>query len=349
MRDVLLEGWDFKDVLAKDAAIAMFLTAVQRRLIHDNDGCPTFAVSAPSQASGKTALVQLMSHIVFDRPIAATSWTKDDTEMSKHLVAILREGHPCVLFDNLAEGEAIEGNELAKAVTSAAYSSRLLGENRDITLPTQVLWIFTGNNITTTGDFNSRTIKIYLDPKMERPEARIYSRVDLAGWADANRATFFEHAINVLSNGSCVANGGTRFKLWGELVYKPLLASGANQVVDLLRENVIEDSQGEDRQELLALLFTVTAGEPFRLGPLLGRLEAVAGSSVDFSTSPKAELKGLLSHMLPKAATARNLSAILGRIVNRRLGPYWIEKIPHAGNSKSAIQWVVRRTDEERV
>lgn len=79
-------------------AVAMFLTAIQRKLLsHD---VPVFAVDAPERSTGKTVLVRLIAQLATGRVAAAHSWPHDDEEMAKALLAILSEGHGIVCFDD---------------------------------------------------------------------------------------------------------------------------------------------------------------------------------------------------------------------------------------------------------
>ncbi|MBT5128802.1 MAG: tyrosine-type recombinase/integrase [Rhodospirillaceae bacterium] len=72
--------------------LSLLLTAIQRRLISGDEGCPGGGISAPVQASGKTALTQVLFNLVLGRSAAATAWVHDDVEMAKHLLAVLLEG-----------------------------------------------------------------------------------------------------------------------------------------------------------------------------------------------------------------------------------------------------------------
>ena len=125
-----------------------------------SEGAPMFSMSAPVQSSGKTALARVNSHLVHGVGLPVTSWPNNDEEMGKHLLGILMEGVSIVLFDNLPEGGRIESDELAKASTADKYRRRILGENREGEAPTNVVWLFTGNNIqpsatSTPGPFKS--------------------------------------------------------------------------------------------------------------------------------------------------------------------------------------------------
>ena len=197
--DQALADFPFATELDRAGAVAMILTTIQRRLLIGSEGVPMFATSAPVQGTGKTALIRLMSHLVHGTSVPVTSWPTNDEEMGKHLLAILMEGLPIVLFDNLPEGGRIESDELAKACTAEKYRRRILGENREGEAPTNVVWCFTGNNIQPVGDFNTRTLSIYLDANCENPDRRPFSRDDIEAWCLDHRAEFLYHALIILA------------------------------------------------------------------------------------------------------------------------------------------------------
>lgn len=70
----VLEDFQFVEKIDMIAAVAVFLTAIQRKLIADDSGCPGFLFDAPTQSSGKTTLAQAVSYSVFGRSVAASSW-----------------------------------------------------------------------------------------------------------------------------------------------------------------------------------------------------------------------------------------------------------------------------------
>ena len=152
------------------------------------------------------------------------------------------EGLPIVLFDNLPEGGRIE-DELAKACTAEKYRRRILGENREGEAPTNVVWCFTGNNIQPVGDFNTRTVSIYLDANREDPDRRSFSRGDIEAWCLEHRPEFFHHAMTVLVGyrrqvlaGERINIKPTRFQDWDTQVRKPLIWAGLQTRRDCLIE-----------------------------------------------------------------------------------------------------------------
>jgi hypothetical protein len=324
--------------------LSLLLTAIQRRLLSGDEGCPGGGISAPVQASGKTALTQVLFQLVLGRSAAATTWVQDDVEMAKHLLAVLLEGHPAVLFDNLPEGGVIESNELAKAMTSATYSGRVLGENRKAVAPTNVLWLFTGNNVTPTGDFNTRVLLIYLDPNCESPENRTFSRPDLAGWCANNRARFFEAAMTILVGyykardaGEGVKVKPTRYREWDFMIREALIWAGAADPAELFDKNKTEDPVVEGRRNLLAAWHEQFGDKPVTVANVIKR---TSGSDNLFpSKDPLAQLKNAISDLLPHGrVTSKALGTTISKFKGRWFDGFQLQAVGAKGGSQNGAK-----------
>jgi hypothetical protein len=352
-----LADFPFATELDRAGAVAMILTAIQRRLMTGSEGAPMFATSAPVQSSGKTALVRLMSYLVQGVGLPVTSWPSNDEEMGKHLLAILMEGLPIVLFDNLPEGGRIESDELAKACTAEKYRRRILGENREGEAPTNVVWCFTGNNIQPVGDFNTRTISIYLDANCENPDRRSYARDDIEAWCLEHRAKFFYHSLVILA-GYCrqllaMQKKGsrnkrdqcepTRFQDWDRQVREPMLWAGAPDPALLFERNKSEDPQKEGREVLLETWFDVYGSEPVQLKQILD------DCSRSYSVASNKGLREAISDLVQVGRlNSKSFSSLLQKFVNQWLGDYRLRKAPQSANSNTSAKWFVERRQGER-
>ena len=217
-------------------------------MITDDAGCPGYLFTAPIQSSGKTTLCQLINYALYGRPVAATSFAKDDTEMAKHLLGILQEGQSCVLFDNLPEGLVIDSYELAKAITSDSYSNRWLGQNQTVTVPSSVLWLITGNNISVSGDFNTRFLNIELDTKDANPDQRCFKRRDIGVWCEQNRSKILGACMKVIIEGASYTNTDlkpTRFPEWDRFVRFPLFKTSGTDIAEIFQKNKLSDPKIE--------------------------------------------------------------------------------------------------------
>ena len=69
--------------------------------------------------------------------------------------------------------------------------------NKTGTAPTLCCWIATGNNLVVAGDLTTRIVPCNLDPQVERPEEREFSR-NLYDWIPANRPRLIQAGLTVL-------------------------------------------------------------------------------------------------------------------------------------------------------
>lgn len=86
------------------------------------------------------------------------------------LFAALLTPDGVLLLDNI-DG-TLKSATLAAIFTKPTYTDRVLGESRRVTVPTNVLFLATGNGVTVLGDLNRRFLRCTIDPRMERPDTR---------------------------------------------------------------------------------------------------------------------------------------------------------------------------------
>ena len=335
----VLEDFPFVEKVDRIAAVAVFLTAIQRKLISDDSGCPGFLFDAPMQSSGKTTLAQVVSYSVFGRSVAASSWIDNDTEMAKLLLAILLEGHGCVLFDNLPAGSTLTSNELAKAMTGNSYSGRVLGRNRTATVPSNVLWLFTGNNISICGDFNTRIIPIRLDSRCADPDRRTFSRMDIGSWCLTHRAEIIKAClILIMADCSHLAKDvkPTRYPDWDRCVRLPLLAVSGIDVADKFHQNKQTDPELESRLNFLKALHVTFESE-----------SKTAKEIIQAAENGKNDIAVCLGDVFPAGPpTSYQLGRWLGGIKNQVHGGYRLtSSTGKAGDAKNKTIWSVERVN----
>jgi hypothetical protein len=343
--EVALEGFPFATDIDKAGAVAALLTAIQRRMFDSNEGCPGFLTTAPIQSSGKTAFFQLLFELVWGRTAAATNWSSSDEELGKHILAILLEGHGGVLFDNLEEGSQVESNVLARAMTSPKFSGRVLGENREATVPTNCLWGFTGNNISASGDFNTRIIPISIDPRMEHPDQRRFSRPDLAEWCESHRAEFYVHAMTIMIGYQryLCAGGGppgvkpTRYTMWDDQVRHAMIWAGSADPAVLFEQNKAADPKQEGRKNFLAAWWDIFGDEPQLLRTAITELS---------HNHQLSDAEEALRDLLPKGViTSKNLSAVLRKFAGQWIGGFRISMEKTDSKSRVAKRWYMEHEE----
>lgn len=238
------------------AAIAFLLTGFVRRFLAK---APGFMLTATTQGSGKSTLADIVFHAAFGRPAAAATWSQDQAEIAKLFLAILMEGQSGICFDNLPYGCRVDGDELAKFQTQEVYQGRILGSNKSVALPTNVLVCLTGNQLTAVNDMQTRLLPIYLQPDVENPESRVFNRQNIDAWHDDNRAKIVGAVCTILLAWHCsdteIELRPSRFAEWDEVVRKPLVWLGLPDPVEQFELNKDEDPVRAARGEMLRAWF----------------------------------------------------------------------------------------------
>ncbi|GGK39627.1 hypothetical protein GCM10010124_35360 [Pilimelia terevasa] len=175
--------------------VALLATPILRH--YTRSLTPFAVIDATMPASGKTILTAGPGMLYGQRVLP---WTYSEEELRKSITAVLAEQVGVVIFDNLAEGTAIDSAILAQLVTGGVWSDRQLGSSRTLAVVNDRLWMATGNNLQVGGDMASRTVRVHLDPNMPRPEERDQSGFGiphLDQWitAPANQLTVLWHVL----------------------------------------------------------------------------------------------------------------------------------------------------------
>ena len=219
---------DFPFVTGTDRSVALsaILTPLCRHAVRS---APLFGFSAPTMATGKTLLADLVALISTGRRAAVMSHSVDLAEERKRLLAVLIEGDPVIVIDNISE---TWGSDVMCAIlTSATYKDRLLGASKVVSVPTCTTWLSTGNNMTFRGDLSTRVLLSRLDARCEQPDARMFDR-DLLEWVPEHRGALVTAGLTVLR--AYITAGRPkvglqpfgRFEQWSNLVRSSLVWLG---------------------------------------------------------------------------------------------------------------------------
>jgi hypothetical protein len=222
---------EFPFVADADRAHALggMLLPFVRRLIR---GCtPLHLFEAPVPSSGKTYLTELANVLIEGVPGQSIRVTLNDEENAKILFAKLLRAPTILRLDNLKGG--IDSAILAEILTAnGEWESRVLGQSTNVSLPVRCAWWATANNPKLSTEVTTRTVRIRLNPKLERPDRRCFRRPDLLGWVTANRgrilSALFLLVRHWLAQGSPgpAAGVSTRYKAWEQVIGGILHASG---------------------------------------------------------------------------------------------------------------------------
>ncbi len=255
--------------------LTAILTGIQRRVL---EATPLIAYSAPTQRSGKSILAESVATIATGKPAAATGTSPEREEIRKAVTSSLREGHAVVNLDNVVD--VLDSPDLARAITQSEYMDRLLGENRMLRLPTNVLWTATGNNLTFRGDLSSRTLLCRIDPKTERPEEREFNVRNLPAYIVENRRRLVVAALTILRAHHLAGRphpenmkqwGG--FEDWSASIRAPLVWAGATDPYETRANVLADDPDLEMAREAFNALYDVFQGTEFLVREVVDRCD----------------------------------------------------------------------------
>lgn len=266
----VLSGFPFAAPHDRSAALSAILTACNRHSLHS---APMHTYNAPVMASGKSLLADVVALTATGHPATVMSYTPDGDEMRKRVLSVLMQGDRVVNIDNVEE--PLASQTLCTVLTQESFTDRILGVNKTGTAPTLCCWLATGNNLVVAGDLTTRIVPCNLDPQVERPEEREFSR-NLYDWIPANRPALVQAVLTVLR--AYIVAGKpkqpiknfARFEDWSGLVRSALVWLG--EADPLTGREQLEDGDPV-RVKLRALLLAWFA--VFRTAPATSK-EAVS-------------------------------------------------------------------------
>jgi putative DNA primase/helicase len=188
-----LRDFPFADDASKSVALSAILTGLDRPML---DRAPAHAVDAPQAGSGKGLLCNYAAIICTGHEAAAVVASDDPKETDKAVAAKLMEGHTIINLDNVEHplGSAL----LAQMMTQGVLDLRVLGQSRIISVPNHALVLVNGNNLALLGDLPRRFLKCRLDPKVDRPEQRVFKSENPLHVARRDRAKLVAAGLTVL-------------------------------------------------------------------------------------------------------------------------------------------------------
>jgi hypothetical protein len=184
---------DFDEVSPSlSVALSAILTGLTRRTLRS---APLHGFDAAEAGSGKGLCCSVVTNIITGTDATAITFGDDENEMRKLLFSALLANDQVIVFDNLTR--PLEGAALNTVLTEATWEERVLGESRTATVPTNALFLASGNNLQINGDMHRRIIAARIDAG-ENPEARSFKRPKLLDWVRANRARLVVAGLTVL-------------------------------------------------------------------------------------------------------------------------------------------------------
>jgi hypothetical protein len=287
------------DYAGKCVLIAATLTILERHLLPQR---PAFFITAGQRGGGKTTTVNMISLAAIGKPAAAAAWSPSDEERRKALLAYLRDGTPCIAWDNIPRGITISCPSIEKALTAETYSDRVLGASGTETVPATAVQMFTGNNIAPRGDMVSRSLVTRLEVNRPDPENRAFKHADPMAWTEAHRGRILAALYTVLLGNPRMQGADdrpeeTRFKMWWHIV-----GSAVEHAA----------KQHRDRVNAFAIAMGVDADAVGAPKEISFKEMFLAGEGDDEQTSNLATVLGVIRSHWPNGATANDIAAFSG-------------------------------------
>ncbi len=337
------EKFPFDSNLSKGVHLACVLTSVIRPLLNT---APGFAYDSPIAGSGKTKLCKSVAAYSGEEPALLAS-SNDSEEIRKKILPVLRTGKKVLVFDNISG--AFESDALCVLLTCSTYQDRILGQSENVSIPTQVLVLVSGNNIALKGDLCRRILKCRIDPGTSEPWKRSFA-LDPVEYCIENRIKMIADALTIIragiQRGPRMRDRTASFELWSDTVRRSVCLV---RNLDLMSvEDPVEAidaaySLDPETSKLYALMsaWRDTFGDQrVKVAELIRKATDTVSSGFDFNPI-NADLFDAVTEIAGE-----------GRSVNsRRLGR-WIEKnrgrivhglkIVDAGTQDNVRAWIVR-------
>ena len=331
----LLNEFSFKSDFDQSAAIAAILTATLRPSLTN---APMFHVKAPIIASGKSYLCEMIAAFAADSKPTAIAFPTTDEECQKLLLATLLEAPSVVMFDNLTS-DLIPYKSLCSALTTEFITGRVLGVSKTATVGTKALFLSSGNNVSPVKDMSRRCLTITLDPKLETPATREFTKNPL-NILQKERSRYVSLALIIvrawLSASSpitpCKPLGS--FDQWSNWVRQPLMWLGMEDPAQPIFEQMAQDPDREILGHLLTLWRSLFGSSATKCREVISKAEGL---------DPRPEVLDLKETLMEVAdsqgkISPQKLGRWLMRFENRIVDGLRLERDRAASNS---VRWKV--------
>ena len=192
--DDLFVDFPFATESDRAHALVAVLQPFMRRMIEGYT--PMYVVEAPAVGAGKGLLCNLVSIVVTGESCDSRTLPESEEETRKMLTAELSKARPIVLLDNANEKQTLAASSLTSVLTTFSWTDRILGRTQMLTVPNTAMWMLTGNNPKLSKDLARRSVRIRIDPKLDRAWTRDSFKHDpIMSWAKAHRSELIHAAL----------------------------------------------------------------------------------------------------------------------------------------------------------
>jgi hypothetical protein len=232
-------------------------------------------IGAHQPGSGKSLLSSIITTV--HGGVFRAEMPTDGVELEKLLLGILlTTTAPVVLFDNLSG--VVRSSHLAGLLTSADYSSRILGSSANASVPNNRLWLGNGNNVSLGGDMARRVLWSMIDPGVPDPHLQTF-RLNIPEFLRARRGDVLRALLIWIQHwrqlgGVVTPVAGDSYTVWINTTREILSAAGVSGTFDH-RDSIRQMSGVDDDgwSEFLRFVHSVTQGQSFTVKELLSWCE----------------------------------------------------------------------------
>jgi hypothetical protein len=339
-----ISTFPFEERVDRSVALAAVLTALVRRSL---PSAPLFVVTAPSPESGKTLLCDFIALLAMGTAVPAMKYPDNDEEAVKIAMAILLEGDPVVMIDNIER--PLQGDWLCTMLTSEVYKGRILGRSEMGNLNTNCLWLANGNRVIVAGDLRHRTLLCRLDAEMERPGERVFEH-DLRVWATEHRAQLVSAGLTVMraffaakANPRDYCPPWGRFEQWTDMVRAPLIWLGEKDPCASLAALEEEDPARQEHLAILAAWYEAFCDNKVTAREVIKDLNE-AGVDYNERMHKLRELIKEIAEDNKGEMRPKRLASWLRRHAGRRVEGYQLVKV---GEKDHTTVWQVKKVKDE--
>jgi hypothetical protein len=349
----------------RGAMLAAILSAVCRPMLKI---MPGYVFDAPVPGSGKSFAAFAINALVTGSPsrgVMGFSSNGFDTELSKQLLAIMRQGIQAIVIDNVKG--FLESNVLSCRMTSEGFSGRVLGDTLWVDCPDRLFLCMTSNNASLERDLQRRLCKIRIDAAMENPQSRSFeatpTEMVLANRPEIARCAVFVIAAFKTSGAPCFDAQDCGFKDWNELVRQTVLwlelaghveEAGLGSIGDPAKSISTDTGRDDPNEisgnELISALFDYYGEGYFQASGLLEVMERVRELQIEdpsMISEPMRRIVDSLRQLAPRTK-GEMTSAAIGQALRRfKDVPFDSLKLQVAGADRNKAHiWQVTSTSE---